>query len=83
MAIDTVVDGSAKDTDYTYSIKSAHVDNKDVDKTTLKYSSAVVSDDDLATANVAFDIHIEAGKDSTLWKGTADIYMLANWGGGQ
>jgi hypothetical protein len=28
---------------------------------------------------VVFDIHIEANKDSTLWKGTADIYMFANW----
>jgi hypothetical protein len=83
MSIESVV-GSKKDTDYTYSIKkSATVTDEKVDKTTLDYSSAVASDDDLATANVAFDIHIEAGKDSTLWKGTADIYMLANWGGGQ
>jgi hypothetical protein len=83
MSIESVV-GSKKDTDYTYSIKkSATVTDEKVDKTTLDYSSAVDSDEDLATANVAFDIHIEAGKDSTLWKGTADIYMLANWGGGQ
>jgi hypothetical protein len=31
---------------------------------------------------VVFDIHIEANKDSTLWKGTADIYMFANWSEG-
>jgi hypothetical protein len=36
----------------------------------------------LAAEKVAFDIHIEANKDSTLWKGTADIYMLANWSEG-
>jgi hypothetical protein len=83
MAIDTVVDGSAKGTDYKYSIKSAHVDNKDVDKTTLKYTTEVKSNEALAAKKVAFDIHIEANKDSTLWKGTTDIYMLANWGGEQ
>jgi hypothetical protein len=55
---------------------------QDVDKTTLKYTTEVNSNGALAAEKVAFDIHIEANKDSTLWKGTADIYMLANWSEG-
>jgi hypothetical protein len=79
MAISSVVSGSKIKTDYTYSIKSATADNTNVDKTTLDYTKAVDTSYALATANVVFDIHIEANKDSTLWKGTADIYMFANW----
>jgi hypothetical protein len=79
MAISSVVSGSKIKTDYTYSIKSATADNTNVDKTTLDYTKAVDTSDALATAEVVFDIHIEANKDSTLWKGTADIYMFANW----
>jgi hypothetical protein len=79
MAISSVVSGSKIKTDYTYSIKSATADNTNVDKTTLDYTKAVDTSNALATANVVFDIHIEANKDSTLWKGTADIYMFANW----
>jgi hypothetical protein len=79
MAISSVVSGSKITTDYTYSIKSATANNTNVDKTTLDYTKAVDTSDALATAEVVFDIHIEANKDSTLWKGTADIYMFANW----
>jgi hypothetical protein len=82
MAISSVVSGSEIKTDYTYSIKSATADNTNVDKTTLDYTKAVNTDGALATAKVVFDIHIEANKDSTLWKGTADIYMFANWSEG-
>jgi hypothetical protein len=79
MAISSVVSGSKIKTDYTYSIKSATAKNTNVDKTTLDYTKAVDTSDALATTEVVFDIHIEANKDSTLWKGTADIYMFANW----
>jgi hypothetical protein len=82
MAINSVVSGSAKDTDYTYSIKSETIDSaqsdaQKIDLTSLNYATTVDNDDALATEKVAFDIHIDANKNSTLWKGTSDIYILA------
>jgi hypothetical protein len=85
MAISSVVSGSKITTDYTYSIKSAFAANTNVDKTTLYYATEINAknwDSKEATQKVVFDIHIEANKDSTLWKGTADIYMFANWSEG-
>jgi hypothetical protein len=81
MAINSVVSGSAKDTDYTYSIKSTTIDSaqsdvQKIDLTSLNYTTTV-DNDVLAKEKVAFDIHIDANKDSTLWKGTSDIYILA------
>lgn len=71
MAINSVVSGSAKDTDYTYSIKSETIDSaqsdvQKIDLTSLNYATTVDNDDALATENVAFDIHIDANKNSTL-----------------
>jgi hypothetical protein len=52
--------------------------------TTLNYATTVDSDEALATEKVAFDIHIEANKDSTLWKGTAIfICWLTDLEGGE
>jgi hypothetical protein len=85
MAISSVVSGSKITTDYTYSIKSAFAANTNVDKTTLYYATEINAknwDSKEVTQKVVFDIHIEANKDSTLWKGTADIYMFANWSEG-
>jgi hypothetical protein len=85
MAISSVVSGSKITTDYTYSIKSASAANTNVDKTTLYYATEINAknwDSKEAAQKVVFDIHIEANKDSTLWKGTADIYMFANWSEG-
>lgn len=71
MAINSVVSGSAKDTDYTYSIKSEIIDSaqsdvQKIDLTSLNYATTVDNDDALATEKVAFDIHIDANKNSTL-----------------